>query len=189
MGQCLLQNGLFQRGTSHWSHEFQLSDGQKVRPQLESTLIVSTLGFSPASAVCEAKTQDSNSDNPACFAWVPPILFWRRYFPGGVTLSSRDRGTLKALQDQAIAAVTASQCAIAHIKHLQQGIEWDHFCTKKNMPKIGRFQVLKSARRPIACFEATLWLKKGFGSTGDWTANEQSDLLMDLLGLQKDIRA
>lgn len=31
-------------------------------------------------------------------------------------------------------------------KHLQQGIESDHFRVKKNMPKIGGFQFFKTAR-------------------------------------------
>lgn len=31
-------------------------------------------------------------------------------------------------------------------KHLQQGIESDHFRVKKNMPKIGGFQSFKTAR-------------------------------------------
>ena len=70
-------------------------------------------------------------------------------------------------------------------KHLQQGIESDHFRVKKNMPKIGGFQSFKTARRTIAGFEAMLWLRKGFGFTGDWTVNDQNDLLARLFGLQK----
>ncbi len=57
-------------------------------------------------------------------------------------------------------------------KHLQQGIESDHFRVKKNMPK-------------IAGFEAMLWLRKGFGFSGGWTINDQNDLLARLFGLQK----
>ena len=57
-------------------------------------------------------------------------------------------------------------------KHLQQGIESDHFRVKKNMPKIGCFQSFKTARRTIAGFEAMLWLRKGFGFSGDWTINK-----------------
>ena len=45
-------------------------------------------------------------------------------------------------------------------KHLQQGIESDHFRAKKNMPKIGGFQSFNTARRTIAGFEAMLWLRK-----------------------------
>lgn len=70
-------------------------------------------------------------------------------------------------------------------KHLQQGIERDHFRVKKNMPKIGGFQSFKTARRTIAGFEAMLWLRKGFGFSGGWTVNNQNDLLAHLFGLQK----
>ncbi|MES0884329.1 IS6 family transposase [Roseibium sp. SCP14] len=70
-------------------------------------------------------------------------------------------------------------------KHLQQGIESDHFRVKKNMPKIGGFQSFKTARRTIAGFEAMLWLKKGFGFSGEWNVNDQNDLLAHLFGLQK----
>ncbi|SOC48229.1 DDE superfamily endonuclease [Rhizobium subbaraonis] len=71
------------------------------------------------------------------------------------------------------------------IKHLQQGIESDHFRVKKNMPKIGDFQSFNTARRTIAGFEAMLWLRKGFGFSRDWAVNDQSDLLARLFGLQK----
>nr|WP_276315595.1 MULTISPECIES: DDE-type integrase/transposase/recombinase [Mesorhizobium] len=74
-------------------------------------------------------------------------------------------------------------------KHLQQGIESDHFRVKKNMPKIGGFQSFKTARRTIAGFEAMLWLRKGFGFSGEWTVNDQNDLLARLFGLQKDNKA
>lgn len=70
-------------------------------------------------------------------------------------------------------------------KHLQQRIESDHFRVKKNMPRIGGFQSFKTARRTIAGFEAMLWLRKGFGFSGEWTVNDQNDLLARLLGLQK----
>jgi hypothetical protein len=52
------------------------------------------------------------------------------------------------------------------------------------MPKIGCFQSFKTARRMIAGFEAMLWLRKGFGFSGDWTVNDQNDLLGRLFGLQ-----
>lgn len=74
-------------------------------------------------------------------------------------------------------------------KHLQQGIESDHFVVKKNMPKIGGFQSFKTARRTIAGFEAMLWLRKGFGFTGDWIVNDQNDLLARLFGLQEVYKA
>jgi IS6 family transposase len=51
-------------------------------------------------------------------------------------------------------------------KHLQQGIESDHFRVKKNMPRIGGFQSFHTARRTIQGFEAMLWLRKGFGFRG-----------------------
>lgn len=51
-------------------------------------------------------------------------------------------------------------------KHLQQGIESDHFRLKKNMPKIGGFQSFQTTRRTVAGFEAILWLRKGFGFSG-----------------------
>ncbi|NGO66756.1 IS6 family transposase, partial [Rhizobium daejeonense] len=37
----------------------------------------------------------------------------------------------------------------------------------------------------IAGFEAMLWLRKGFGFSGEWTVNDQNDLLGRLFGLQK----
>ncbi len=46
-------------------------------------------------------------------------------------------------------------------KHLQQGIESDHFRLKKNMPRVGGFQSFNTARRSIRGFEAMLWLRKG----------------------------
>lgn len=69
-------------------------------------------------------------------------------------------------------------------KHLQQGIESDHFRLKKNMPKIVCFQSFKTARRIIAGFEAMLWLRKGFGFSGKWTVNDRNDLLARLFGLE-----
>ena len=74
-------------------------------------------------------------------------------------------------------------------KHLQQGIESDHFRVKTNMPKIGNFQSLNTARRTIAGFEAMLWLRKGFGFSHGWTVNDQNDLLARLFGLQKVSKA
>lgn len=41
-------------------------------------------------------------------------------------------------------------------------------------------------RAPDDCrFEAMLWLRKGFGFSGEWTVNDQNDLLVCLFGLQK----
>ncbi|KZM38794.1 transposase [Labrenzia sp. OB1] len=70
-------------------------------------------------------------------------------------------------------------------KHLQQGIESDHFRVKKNMPKVGGFRSFNSARKSIAGFEAMLWLKKGFGATGQWSVREQNDLIAMLLGIER----
>src|ERR671913_897224 len=68
-------------------------------------------------------------------------------------------------------------------KHLQQGIESDHFRVKKNMPRIGGFQTLHTARGTIQGFEAMLWLRKGFGFAGAWTVCEQNRLLAVCFGL------
>jgi transposase-like protein len=70
-------------------------------------------------------------------------------------------------------------------KHLQQGIESDHFRVKKSMPKVGGFRSFNSARKSIAGFEAMLWLRKGFGLTGQWSVCEQNDLLAVLFGIEK----
>jgi IS6 family transposase len=68
-------------------------------------------------------------------------------------------------------------------KHLQQGIESDHFRVKKNMPRIGGFQSFATARCTIQGFEAMLWLRKGFGCAGAWTVCEQNRLLAVCFGL------
>ena len=68
-------------------------------------------------------------------------------------------------------------------KHLQQGIESDHFRVKKNMPRVGGFQSFSTARRTIQGFEAMLWLRKGFGFAGAWTVREQNRLLALCFGL------
>ena len=68
-------------------------------------------------------------------------------------------------------------------KHLQQGIESDHFRVKKNMPWIGGFQSFHTARRTIQGFEAMLWLRKGFGFSGAWSVCEQNSLLAVCFGL------
>jgi len=39
------------------------------------------------------------------------------------------------------------------------------------MPRIGGFQSFRTARRTIRGFEAMLWLRKGFGFAGAWTAD------------------
>jgi hypothetical protein len=62
-------------------------------------------------------------------------------------------------------------------KHLQQGIESDHFRVKESMPRIGGFQSFYTARRTIQGFEAMLWLRKSFGFACAWTVREQNRLL------------
>jgi transposase-like protein len=68
-------------------------------------------------------------------------------------------------------------------KHLQQGIESDHFRVKRPMPRVGCFQAFHTARRTIQGFEAMLWLRKGFGFAGAWTVCEQNQLLALCFGL------
>ena len=68
-------------------------------------------------------------------------------------------------------------------KHLQQGIESDHFRVKRPMPRIGGFRSFSTARRTICGFEAMLWLRKGFGFAGAWTVCEQNRLLAVCFGL------
>ena len=69
-------------------------------------------------------------------------------------------------------------------KHLQQGIESDHFRVKRAMPRVGGFRSFSTARRTIQGFEAMLWLRKGFGFAGAWTVREQNQLLGVCFGLQ-----
>jgi IS6 family transposase len=68
-------------------------------------------------------------------------------------------------------------------KHLQQGIESDHFRVKRPMPRVGGFRSFNTARRTIQGFEAMLWLRKGFGFAGAWTVREQNQLLACCFGL------
>ena len=68
-------------------------------------------------------------------------------------------------------------------KHLQQGIESDHFRVKRPMPRVGGFRSFHTARRTIQGFEAMLWLRKGFGFAGAWTVREQNRLLALCFGL------
>ena len=68
-------------------------------------------------------------------------------------------------------------------KHLQQGIESDHFRVKRPMPRIDGFQSFHTARCTIQGFEAMLWLRKGFGFAGTWTVREQNRLLAVCFGL------
>ena len=70
-------------------------------------------------------------------------------------------------------------------KHLQQGIESDHFRVKQPMPRVGGFRSFATARRTISGFEAMLWLRKGFSFAGTWTVREQNRLLAVCFGLQE----
>ena len=88
-------------------------------------------------------------------------------------------------------AITAARKAgllartpVHHVtKHLQQGIESDHFRVKRPMPWVGCFQSFPTAWRAIQGFEAMLWLRKGFGFAGAWTVCEQNRLLAVCFGL------
>ena len=62
-------------------------------------------------------------------------------------------------------------------KHLQQGIESDHFRVKRAMPRVGGFRSFHTARRTICGFEAMLCLRMGFGFAGAWTVREHNRLL------------
>lgn len=90
----------------------------------------------------------------------------------------------KAIDDAAKDGLTPPAVEHRVSKHLQQEIESDHFHVKKNMPKIGGFQSCATAKRTIAGFEAMLWLKKGFGFTGEWTVRRQNELLALCFGLE-----
>jgi len=74
-------------------------------------------------------------------------------------------------------------------KHLQQGIESDHFRVKRPMPRVGGFQSFHTARRTIRGFEAMLWLRKGFGFAGAWTVCEQNQMLLVCFGLPQAHKA
>ena len=74
-------------------------------------------------------------------------------------------------------------------KHLQQGIESDHFRVKRSMPRVGGFRSFNTARRTICGFEAMLWLRKGFGFASVWTVREQNRLLAVCFGLPQANKA
>jgi len=74
-------------------------------------------------------------------------------------------------------------------KHLQQGIESDHFRVKRSMPRVGGFRSFNTARRTIQGFEAMLWLRKGFGFAGAWTVREQNRMLAVCFGLPQANKA
>ena len=70
-------------------------------------------------------------------------------------------------------------------KHLQQGIESDHFRVKRPMPRWAASA--RSTRRGArsAASRPVLWLRKGFGFAGAWTVREQNRLLADFRRLTK----
>jgi IS6 family transposase len=68
-------------------------------------------------------------------------------------------------------------------KHLQQGIESDHFRVKRAMPRVGGFRSFRTARRTICGLKAMLWLRTSFGFAGAWTVREQNQMLAYCFGL------
>lgn len=54
-------------------------------------------------------------------------------------------------------------------KHLQQGIDSDHFRVKRAMMRVGGFHSFHTARRTICGLEFLLWLRESFGFSGAWT--------------------
>jgi hypothetical protein len=82
----------------------------------------------------------------------------------GIRLTGEGQRRVLLLRDYVVHHVT---------KHLQQGIESDHFRLKKNMPRVGGFQSFNTARRSIQGFAAMLWMRKGFGFAGAWTVPPQ----------------
>ena len=117
--------------------------------------------------------------------------FFRKMLKDGALLSPDRIGTDGAgTYPGAIAAARKegrlTRDPVHHVtKHLQQGIESDHFRPKKNMPRVGGFRSFNTARRSIQGFEAMLWLRKGFGFAGPWTVIEQNQMLELCFGLSK----
>lgn len=108
----------------------------------------------------------------------PPSGFFRKMLKDEPLLSPGSIGTdgartfpsaIKAAEKEGL----LRQNTTHHVtKHLQQA-----------MPKVGGFQSFATARRTIKGFEATLWLRKGFGFIGLWSVREQNDLLSVCFGL------
>ncbi len=115
--------------------------------------------------------------------------FFRKMLKDGPLLSPDPIGTDGAgTYPGAIAAVRKegrpARNAVHDVtKHLQQGIESDHFPLKKNMPRVGGFRSFNTARRSIQGFEAMLWMRKDFGFAGPWTVVEQNRMLGLCFGL------
>ena len=70
-------------------------------------------------------------------------------------------------------------------KHLQQGIESDHFRLKKNMPRVGGFQSFNTAGGPFRGSRPCCGCARGFGFAGPWTVIEQNRMLDLCFGLSK----
>lgn len=70
-------------------------------------------------------------------------------------------------------------------KHLQQGIESDHYRLKRNMHRNGVFQSLNTARKTISGYEAMLWLRKSMGFVKKWDVCKQDNLINQCFGIQK----
>jgi len=117
--------------------------------------------------------------------------FFRKALKEGPLLSPDRIGTVGAgIYPPALAAARKegllSQDPVHYVtKHLQQGIESDHFRVKNAMPKVGGFRSFNTARRSIQGFEAMLWLRKGFVFAGAWTVVEENRLLEFCFGLSE----
>ncbi|UDL94065.1 IS6 family transposase [Lichenihabitans sp. PAMC28606] len=117
--------------------------------------------------------------------------FFRKMLKGGLLLSPDRIGTDGAGTYPGAIAAARTEGRLARdpihyvTKHLQQGIESDHFRLKKNMPRAGGFHSFNTARRSIQGFEAMLWMRKGFGFAGPWTVVEQNHMLGLCFGLPK----
>ena len=109
--------------------------------------------------------------------------FFRKMLQDGPLLSPDRIGTDGAATFPGAIATSREDGLLARnpvhyvTKHLQQGIESDHFRVKQPMPKVGGFRSFNTARRSIQGFEAMLWLRKGFGFAGTWTVVEQNRML------------
>ena len=82
-----------------------------------------------------------------------------------------------AIGDAADGGLLASDPVHYVTKHLQQGIESDHFRVKKNMLKVDGFRSFNSAGKSIAGFDVMLWLRKGLGFVDPWGVRNQNNLL------------
>ncbi|MBB4288036.1 hypothetical protein GGE16_000052 [Rhizobium leguminosarum] len=69
-------------------------------------------------------------------------------------------------------------------KHLQQGIESNHFRVKKNMPN-RRLLILQNGTADDRELRSHALVEEGLRFFGDWTVNNQNDLLARLFGLPK----